>query len=343
MKWIDLRSDTVTAPTPEMREAMFKAEIGDDVYRDDPTVNRLEQVTAERLGKEAALFVPSGTFGNQLAILTHCRRGDEILLGEDCHIFVNEVGAPAVIAGVQVRPFQVTSGRIDPAEIQRKIRGSDIHFPDTGLICLENALSDGRVVELDNMRDIHGVAKAAGIPVHLDGARIFNAAVALSVDAAEIAACCDSVMVCLSKGLCAPIGSLLAGTAHFIARARKGRKIMGGGLRQAGFLAAAGLIAIEKMPLRLQEDHDNAKYLGAELAKIDGLRVLLDRIQINMVFIDIGNAGISGDALKAALSEKGVKISPVKGGLMRFVTNNGVDRKDLDLVAGALREILAGK
>ncbi len=341
MKWIDLRSDTVTVPTPEMREAMFKAEVGDDVYGDDPTVNQLEKLAAQRLGKEAALFVPSGTFGNQLALFTHCRRGDEVLLGEDCHILAHEVGASAVIAGVQTRTFRVSGGRIDPAEVRAKIRGSDIHYPQTGLVCLENALSDGRVVGLENMQAVQGVAKAAGVPVHLDGARIFNAAAALSVDVGEVAACCDSVMFCLSKGLCAPVGSMLVGSANFIGRARKGRKLMGGGLRQAGFLAAAGLLAIGKMSLRLKEDHDNAKYLGAELAKIDGVRVLTDNIQINMVFFDMRKTGVPGEELRKAFLDRGIKINSDEDGLMRFVTNYWVGRSDIDVVVKAFREVLA--
>ncbi len=343
MKWIDLRSDTVTQPTPGMREAMFKAEVGDDVYGDDPTMNRLEQIAADRLGKEAALFVPSGTFGNQLALLTHCRRGDEVLLGEDCHILAHEVGASAVIAGVQARTFAVRDGRVDPAEIRAKIRGDDIHYPATGLICLENALSDGRVVGLGAMRAARDAARAAGVPVHLDGARVFNAATALGVDVKELAACCDSVMFCLSKGLCAPVGSMLVGGRDFIARARKGRKLMGGGLRQAGFLAAAGIIAIEKMALRLKEDHDNAKYLGAELAKIDGIEVLPDTIQINMVFFDMRDTGLDSEALKRAFFEKGIKINAAEDGLVRFVTNYWIGRDDIDRVVKAFREVLGGK
>ena len=216
MRLIDLRSDTVTKPTQEMRDAMYIAEVGDDVYGDDPTVNMLEELAAKKVGKEAALFVPSGTFGNQLALFTHCRRGTEVILGEDCHIVQHEVGAAAVIAGVQLRTLKGENGQLDAAEIESKIRGTDIHVPSTGLICVENALANGRVVTLDNMSAIFAVSRKYNIPVHLDGARLFNAAEYLKVDAGEITRFCDSVMFCLSKGLCAPVGSILAGNRSLL-------------------------------------------------------------------------------------------------------------------------------
>jgi len=256
MKKRDFRSDTVTHPTPEMLQAAVNAQFGDDVYGDDPTVNHLEAVAARMLGKEAAIFVPSGTFGNQLCILTHTLRGDEIILGRQCHIVVHEAGAASVIAGVQFNFFDDSRDYPDYKAIEPLIRFDDIHFPRTGLICVENARSNGKVVDLTTLRGIKAMAEKKAIPVHMDGARIFNAAAALKCDVKEIADCADSVMFCLSKGLCAPIGSMVVGTQAFIDKARKNRKIMGGAMRQAGIIAAPGLIAIEKMTQRLTEDHE---------------------------------------------------------------------------------------
>lgn len=341
MKYIDLRSDTVTQPTQEIRDAMYIAEVGDDVYGDDPTIRELEEYAAEITGKEAALFVPSGTFGNQLALLTHCKRGDEVILGDDCHIVAHEVGAAAVIAGVQLRTLQGNKGILDPNEIESKIRGNDIHFPRTGLICVENALSNGRVVPLDNMEKIFEIAKNNNLPVHLDGARIFNAAEYLKVDVKEITKYCDSVMFCLSKGLCAPIGSMLAGSQDFISRARKGRKLMGGGLRQAGFLAAAGLIALKKMTLRLKEDHDNALFLAGELSTIPGIQVFHEDIQISMVFFDMKATGYDSNEFAREMLKKGIKINPAENGVMRFVTNYWVSREDIIYIVKSMKEILS--
>lgn len=340
MKFIDLRSDTVTQPTQEMREAMYKAEVGDDVYGDDPTIRELEEYAAHLVGKEASLFVPSGTFGNQLALFTHCRHGDEVILGDDCHIVAHEVGASSVIAGVQLRTLQSRKGALDPDEVRSKIRGEDIHFPRTGLICLENAHSNGRVIPLENMEKIYGIAREHGIPVHLDGARLFNAATSLGIDAAEIAKYCDSVMFCLSKGLCAPVGSMLAGSSSFIEKARKGRKLMGGGMRQAGFLAAAGLVALKKMRLRLKEDHDNAALLGRELAKIPGIKVFTDDIQINMVYFDMRDTGDDGSKLVKELLKEGIKINGPENGIMRFVTNYWVTKDDIMHVVDVIKNVL---
>jgi threonine aldolase len=340
MKFIDLRSDTVTAPTQEMREAMYNAAVGDDVYGDDPTMKELEEYSASIVGKEAALFVPSGTFGNQLSLFTHCKRGNEVILGDDCHIVAHEVGASSVIAGVQLRTLQSCNGELSPNEIESKIRTTDIHFPETGLICLENAHSNGRVIPLENMRMIFSIAKKHNLPVHLDGARLFNAAAHLKVNANEITKYCDSVMFCLSKGLCAPVGSILAGDKAFIDKARKGRKLMGGGLRQAGFLAAAGLVALKKMTLRLNEDHENAQYMGEELSKIPGIKVFQDDIHINMVYFDMSGIGYNENKLMCKLSEKGIKINPPENGIMRFVTNYWVTRDDIDFIIEALKEVL---
>lgn len=339
MKIIDLRSDTVTKPTEAMRKAMYEAEVGDDVYGDDPTVNELEELSAKITGKEAALFVPSGTFGNQLALFTHCQRGNEVLLGEDCHIVVHEVGAASVIAGVQLRPIPTNKGVLNPSDIEKRIRGVDIHYPETGLICLENAYSNGRVIPLDNMKEIYTIAQNHNIPVHLDGARLFNAATYLNVEPCEITKCCNSVMFCLSKGLCAPIGSILAGSKDFIAKARKKRKLMGGGLRQAGMLASAGLVALREMIDNLKSDHLNALYLGEELSKIPGVTVRLDDIHINMVFFKIDTT-LDDNTIISSLLQKGIKINGTENNEWRFVVHYWVSKEDVDFVVATLKDIL---
>jgi len=340
MIMIDLRSDTVTAPTDEMRQAMANARVGDDVYGDDFITLELEKYAAEISGKEAALFIPTGTFGNQLALFTHCCRGDEVLLGDDCHIVAHEVGASSVIAGVQLRTLNSCKGMLDPEEISRKIRGKDIHFPATGLICLENAHSNGRVIPLENMQKVYNLAKQKGIPVHLDGARLFNAAVYLGVDAREITTFCDSVMFCLSKGLCAPIGSMLAGSHEFIKQARKKRKLMGGGMRQVGVLAAPGLLALQKMRFRLADDHENALLLGRELARIPGIHVFEEDIHINMVFFSISQTKMDPEILVEKLMEKGIQVNGADAGLMRFVTHKWVSQQDVYRIITIMRELL---
>lgn len=332
MRYIDLRSDTVTMPTDEMRNAMSLAEVGDDVYGDDPTVNKLEKLAAELIGKEAALFVPSGTMGNQIAILTHTKRGDEIILGEHCHIVEHEVGGAALISGVQFRSIKSENDSIKAKDVLSAIRGVDIHFPDTGLICLENALSNGTVMNLNEMNEIYKIATKHSIPVHLDGARVFNAATSLDTNVKNISKNCDSLMFCLSKGLCAPVGSILAGTKEFINKARKNRKLLGGGMRQVGILAAAGIIALEKMTKRIEEDHLNAKYLAKKLDELMYFNVNKGQLAINMVFFSIEGNYISSEKLVSALFEKGIKINHSENGTFRFVTNNGVNRKDIDYV-----------
>lgn len=340
MRVIDLRSDTVTQPTDEMRAAMAAAEVGDDVYGDDPTANELERYAAELLGKEAAMFVPSGTFGNQVCVMAHTRRGDEILLDGNAHIYWHEVGAAAALSGVQTRGFAVNGREIDTAALAKMIRGDDIHEPPTGLICLENARSNGMVVSLDSMRRVKALASSRGIPVHMDGARLFNAAVALGVEPRELAACTDSVTVCLSKGLCAPVGSMVAGSAEFIVRARKCRKLMGGGMRQIGILCAAGLYALKHMTARLADDHANARYFAGRLEEIKGLKVDRDCLDINMVFFTLSEDIVTGQALTQSLLERGIKINGGPGEY-RFVTNQGVGREDIDTVVKAMKEICA--
>jgi threonine aldolase len=343
MRYIDLRSDTVTVPTKAMKDAMYNAVVGDDVYEDDPTVKELETLSAKLTNKEAALFVPSGTFGNQLALLTHCKRGDEVIVGDDAHIVVHEVGAAAVIAGVQLRTLASNKGQLNPLEVESKIRGEDIHFPDTGLICLENAHSTGRVIPLETMDKIYTTAKKHNIPVHLDGARLFNAASYLKVEASEITKYCDSVMFCLSKGLCAPVGSMLAGSKVFIEKARKGRKLMGGGLRQAGFLAAAGIVALTEMTGRLEEDHNNALLLGEELSRIPGIKLNMEDIHINMVFFKIEGIDLEKINLVEAFYNKGIKINPAESNEFRFVTNYWVSKEDIYYIVSVLKEFLNAK
>lgn len=337
---IDLRSDTVTQPTQAMREAMLHAVVGDDVYDDDPTVKALEDYTAKLLGKEAALFVPSGTFGNQVSIMTHTRRGDEIIVGHDAHILYHEVGAAAVLSGVQTRPIQSFGGRFDIETLKETIRVEDIHYPDTGLICVENAHGNGSVIPLDHMKEIYALAQAHHIPVHLDGARLFNAATALGVEASEICRYADSVTFCLSKGLCAPVGSMVVGTQAFINRAKRNRKLMGGGLRQVGFLAAAGLVALKEMRPQLQIDHENARYLAERLETLEGIEVLKERLQINMVFFKMDESIIEEAKFIDELLKREIKINGTEDGEWRLVTNHGVNRADIDFVMTQIEGIL---
>lgn len=343
MKYIDLRSDTVTAPTDKMREAMFKAEVGDDVYGDDPTMNELLEYAASLAGKEAALFVPSGTFGNQLSLFTHCNRGDEVILGDDCHIVMHEVGAPSVIAGVQLRTINTDKGIMDINEVKRKIRRADedIHYPGTSLVCIENAYSNGRVLPLSYMQEIYKIAKENNLKVHLDGARLFNAAAYLKVDVKELTKCCDSVMFCLSKGLCAPVGSIIAGDKAFIKKALKKRKLMGGGLRQSGILASAGLVALKDMTKRVEEDNENALLFGEELSKIKGFKVFKEDIHINMVFFDMSESGYDGNKLSLELLKKGIKINPPENGLMRFVTHYWISKENVHYVVDCIKELVS--
>lgn len=340
MKIIDMRSDTVTLPTEEMRKAMYEAEVGDDVYEDDPTMKKLEELGARLLGKEAAVFVPSGTFGNQLALLTHCLRGDEVILEENSHIIEHEVGASAVIAGVQLRTVRGKNGAMKPEDVRRVIRENDIHYPKTGLICMENAHSCGAVLPLENMREIYKIARENNIPVHIDGARIFNAAISLGVDVSEVASYGDSINFCLSKGLAAPVGSLLTGSKEFIDRARKNRKLMGGGMRQAGILAAAGIVALNKMVDRLREDHENAKLFADEISKIDKIKVKRDRLDINMVYFEIKDSRVESPELIEALRKKGIKINGIDKGEYRFVTNKDVTKEDVMYVAEVLKGLV---
>jgi threonine aldolase len=337
---IDLRSDTVTKPTEAMRKAMAAAEVGDDVYGDDPTVNRLEKLAADMLGKEAAVFIPSGTFGNQLALFTWCRRGTEVILGEECHILVHEAGAASVIAGVQTRPVPAADGVLRPEEIKRRLRKQDLHGPATSLVCLENAHSLGRVVPLAAMDAVREIAGEWGLPIHLDGARIFNAALALGVDVREIAGRADSVMLCISKGLCAPVGSLLAGEKGFVDAARLKRKVMGGGMRQAGILAAAGIVALEEQRPLLAEDHRRAKVIAGGLAAIPGIAVDAGGVDINMVFFSFPPAKESAAAEKILdiFKRRDIILNAPDNGVFRFVTHYGIGDAEVEKILAVSRE-----
>jgi len=340
MKYIDLRSDTVTWPTEEMLKSMLSAEVGDDVYGDDPTVNRLQELAAKTLGKEAALFVPTGTLGNQLAVFTHIERGDEVIIPEDNHIVAHEGGAAAIIAGASLRCLPSFKGRMDLSKVEKTIRsGEDIHEPRTGLICTENAHSTGVVHELSYMRELYALAQNHNLPVHLDGARLFNAAACLKVDAAEIAQYADSVMFCLSKGLCAPVGSMLVGSRDFIEKVRRKRKLLGGGMRQVGILAQAGILALEKMTLRLHEDHEQARYLARSLARLPDLEVFLEDVHINMVFLRL-NKPVDGQALALAMKREGILINPPQDGMLRLVTHYYIGKTQVDKTVENLERCL---
>ncbi len=331
-KIIDFRSDTVTKPTPEMREAMYKAEVGDDVYGDDPTINELEALGAEKVGKEAAVFVPSGTMGNQVAVMAWTDRGDEILLEEQAHIFMYEVAGPAVLSGVQTRTIKGQKGVMDPDDVKAAIRGQNVHFPRTSLVCLEQThnRSGGCLVPLDNMKAIYEIAHGGGVKVHLDGARVFNAAIALGVSVKEITQYADSVQFCLSKGLCAPVGSLVAGPKDFISKVRKYRKMLGGGMRQAGILAAAGIVALEKMVDRLALDHANARMVGEALSKVEGLHVDLSTVQTNMVAVGTRGLGMDGPQFVNLMKGYGVWFNADLPYRVRLVTHHDVPKEDCE-------------
>lgn len=337
---IDLRSDTVTRPTDEMRRAMYEAEVGDDVYRDDPTVKRLEELASDAVGKEAALFVPSGTMGNQLAVMTHTRRGSEVIAEEKSHVVVYEVGAAAILSGVQIRTVRGDNGVMRADDLERAVRSENIHFPETGLVCLENALSNGSVLTLDDMASLRGVSSRHGIPVHLDGARIFNAALSLGCEARDIASYADTVMFCLSKGLSAPVGSVLTGSRDVIERARKNRKILGGGMRQAGIIAAAGIVALETMRPRLAVDHENAKKIAARLSALPGITVKEDNLKINMIFFSFDHPSVTAQNLCASLLSRGIRAGVPDGTAFRLVTHREVTPRDAETVCCAFEEIL---
>jgi threonine aldolase len=340
---INLRSDTQTLPTEEMLDAMRNAPLGDDVFGEDPTVNRLEELSAEKLGKEAALFVASGTMGNLCALMSHSRPGEEVLLEADSHTYYYEVGGFSALAGLSPRFIKGKNGIIDVNSIKQVLRPKDLHFPPTTLICLENSHNrgGGTVYPVKLTDEIAQFVHEMGLKVHLDGARIFNAAIALKTDVKELVKNVDSVMFCLSKGLSAPVGSVLVGSNDFIRRARKIRKLLGGGMRQAGVLAAAGIIAIEKMVDRLADDHANAHFLAEELNKLDGLKVDLKTVQTNMIYCDISLLKISVTEFLDLLKNERLLVSPVPPNKIRFVTNRHVSRSDMDKAVNIVNQVIA--
>lgn len=344
---IDLRSDTVTKPTPAMRRAMAEAEVGDDVYMEDPTVNRLQERAAEIFEKKAALFVPTGSMGNQIAVKLHTRPGQEVIIEERGHIYNFEMATMAAVAGTLARPVKSLdgSGIINWDEIESAIHGDRLYYlAPTGLIALENShnLAGGSVRTRLSTEDVCEKAHERGIPVHLDGARIFNAAAALGESVADLARPADSVMFCLSKALGAPVGSMLLGPRDFIDEARRWRKILGGGMRQAGVLAAAGLVALEETPKHLPEDHANAKRLAEGLAEIPGIQIDPEKVVTNIVLFDVSETGISADEICARLKEQGVLASGF-GTSIRMVTHYDVTSADIDAALGALKKVVGGQ
>jgi threonine aldolase len=342
MKKIDLRSDTVTWPTPAMREAMYRAEVGDDVFGEDPTVNRLEEMAAERLNKEAALFVASGTMGNLVALLTHCGRGDEVIVGDCSHTYLFEQGGMAALGGITPRPVpNQPDGTLRLEDIEAAIRENNVHFPRSRLICLENTHNacNGMPLTLEYTAQVTQLAHSRGLRIHLDGARVFNAAAALGVNVREVVREVDSVMFCLSKGLCAPVGSLVCGAADFIVEARRSRKVVGGGMRQAGILAAAGIVALEQIADRVGEDHLRAKRLAEGLAEIPGVEVA--PVASNILYFWLTEeTSKTPDEVVAALAERRVLVLGRIGGRFRAVTHYWISDEDIEIAIEAVRAVI---
>jgi len=343
MGTIDLRSDTVTLPTPAMREAVYRAELGDDVFGEDPTTNRLEEMSAERMGKEAALLVASGTMGNLVCTLTHCRRGEEVILGDRSHTFLYEAGGMSTLGGIHPHTIcNQPDGTMRLEDIEGAIRGNNVHFPRTRLICLENTHNRcyGSALTYEYIDSVAALAKEHGLSIHLDGARIFNAAIALGVDVKELTANVDSLIFCLSKGLSAPVGSVVCGSSDFIAEARRARKVLGGGMRQAGVIAAAGITALQEMVDRLAEDHENARRLAEGIAGIGGLSIELAKVQTNIIYFELDEGRMTPMELVTELNKKEVKLLAVGPRRLRVVTHYGISAEDIDLTVKALSEVM---
>ncbi len=340
---IDLRSDTVTPPTERMRKAMARAEVGDDVYGEDPTVKRLEQMAAERTGKAAALLVASGTMANLICQLVHCNRGDEMILGDQSHIFYYEQGGSAALGGIHPRTVpNRPDGTIDLAQIEAAVRSDDVHFPRSRLLVLENTHNrcSGSPLSVDYMNRVGESAKRWGLKIHVDGARLFNAAVALGCPAADLVAQADSVSFCLSKGLAAPVGSVVCGSRAFVDAARRARKVLGGGMRQAGILAAAGIVALDEMVDRLAEDHANAQRLVRGLARIKGITADPSLVRTNIVFFEISDRRLTAAGLATALAEAGVKLLALDPFRLRAVTHYPLAAQDIDAALAAIERVL---
>jgi len=338
---IDLRSDTVTLPTDEMLEAIKHAELGDDVFREDPTVNTLEEMAAKTLGKDAALLVTSGTQANLVSLMSNTKRGDMVLLEAESHIYWYEVGAISAVAGLLPWPIKSALGALDPERIQAALRPKDIHFPDTTLICIENTHNrhGGTVITPRQIEAISEIAKTNDLKLYMDGARIFNAAVALKTDVKRLSKHVDNLMFCLSKGLSCPVGSIVVGEAEFIKKARKTRKILGGGMRQAGIIAAPGIIALEKMISRLEEDHKNARALAEGLAETTGVEVKLENVQTNIVYFGVHNLGITSEEFVSKLKKNGVLALTHDKNEVRMVTHLGIEKVHIDRTLNAVEDI----
>jgi threonine aldolase len=338
---VELRSDTFTRPTDSMWRAMAAAELGDDVWGEDPTINRLEVLAAQMVGKEASLFVPSGSMGNLCAILSQTQPGDEVIVESDSHIYNAELASGAVIGGVQMRPLETRDGRLDPAQVKAAIRDPDPNDPRTGLLCLENThnMKGGTCLSPRQTEALADVAHRAGVRVHLDGARIFNASVAQAVDVRELTGPVDSVMFCLSKGLSAPVGSMLAGSRAFVDRARRMRKMLGGGMRQAGVLAAAGICALTENVERLAEDHANALELARGLQGLPGISVDLGRVETNLVFVHLV-APLTRERFLALCLERGIKVDPNRPTTVRLVTHRNVSKEDIAYAVAGIGQAL---
>ncbi|PIP36148.1 MAG: low-specificity L-threonine aldolase [Desulfobacterales bacterium CG07_land_8_20_14_0_80_52_14] len=343
MQLIDLRSDTVTLPTPSMRQAMFSAEVGDDVFGEDPTIKRLEEMAARRMGKEAALFVASGTMANIISQMIHCGRGDEMILGDQAHIFWYEQGGSAALGGIHPRTVKNQwDGTLAPEDIEAAIRPDNVHFPRTRLIVLENTHNrcDGSPIGPDYMEAVADLARRFDLKIHVDGARIFNAAIALGVDPTDLTRYADSVSFCLSKGLGAPAGSLICGSNAFITQARRVRKVLGGGMRQAGVLAAAGIVALTEMVDRLADDHDNAHALAVGLSRINGISIDYERIKTNIVYFGIIQKDLSPPQLCEKLNAAGVRVLPADSRRLRAVTHYPITKLDIEAALEAVAAVM---
>ncbi len=343
MRIVDLRSDTITRPTPAMRRAMAEAQVGDDVFGEDPTINRLQEMAALRLGKEAALFVPSGTMGNLASAMAHCGRGDEVILGDMSHTYLFEQGGLAAVGGIHPRPVRnEPDGTMDVDTIEAVIRPDDVHHPRTRLIVLENTHNrcNGYPLSPEYMRRMRSLADRHGIAIHVDGARIFNSALAQGVDVRDLAADADSVTFCLSKGLAAPVGSVVCGSRDFISRARRARKVLGGGMRQAGVLAAAGIVALEQMVDRLAEDHANARRLGEVLNTVEGLKTFPGMIKTNIFYVRTEREGLTSRMLAEKLKAEGILLLPTSPLNLRVVTNYHVSSDDIDYAIKVFRDVM---
>jgi threonine aldolase len=343
--FIDLRSDTVTKPNSAMRKAMAEAEVGDDVFGEDPTVNALQEKVAKLLGKETAIFVPSGTMANQLAIKSHTQPGDEVIIEATSHPYNFEGGAGAALSGVQFNCLKGTRGILDASQIEEAIRSEDHHFPVTRLICLENTHNrgGGSIYPIEKIAEIYRLAKSKGLLVHLDGARLWNASVATGIHPHEYAQWADSVSVCLSKGLGAPIGSLVAGSKTFIDRVHRFRKMFGGGMRQVGIIAAAGIYALDHHIERLKEDHQNAKRLALGLKELKGVSIDPDQVETNIIIFNIADTGMSAPQLTEVMKKNWILIHPIGKTQIRLVTHLDVSKEDIETALKAFEKVLGGK